>query len=701
MKKILFKMMMLSCMVLTAFTSMAQGSFAYQAVIRDSKGQLVCDKTVGMRFTLSYDSKDYYQETQSTKTNAYGNVSVMVGSGTVASGSFMSVPWNTMKIMMKVEVSVDNSDYINLGAIQIQPAPYALYAASFNPELQAPANASDDEPLFSVKNSKGDIVFAVYQNGAIVYFDEDDSKAVKSGFVVSNRKATKDGESEDLFSVGANGTQVFIDEDDSKAVKSGFAVSNRKATKDGEVEDLFTVGIDGTQVFVGEDESKAVKSGFAVSNRKATKDGEVEDLFTVGTEGTQVFVDEDDSKAVKSGFAVSGRRATKDSDNNDLFSINGGDVNIAASSFNVSDKESDKVVFAVNNSKVNVNADMLMTGGIGNVAEDVKFDKTYSWTIDPQKNDEGGYSMNWPLCDGIPVGTDTIRDFENLVLYGLGDDGELIEAIYSYYNDVPAYRLCFDANGKLMQRERSDGYVIELYVDENTRLDIRLKNISTATKFCLVGEQRSGDDLIKFRVICSFKGYGNSNSDSDSKFENPYANYKYGTCKVTYKFGNDTSFVYYNMGSYEYFDMGSNVYVVLVDNGDDFKTAYICEKSGTGYKVVEDEDQYEFYSGYPCYSWDNYIKYAELEEDFVSCTIKNGEGTDYRTYELKDASGTLYYVNVEYGYVTKFSIENNVILDYVSGNETTSYGNEYPGLDSELLKQLKIGDSVDTFAITD
>ena len=147
------------------------------------------------------------------------------------------------------------------------------------------ANDTINEPLFAVKDRNGNIVFAVYPDGVRVYVDEQ-TKARRSGFVVTGRSATKDGEANNYFSVNDEGTQVFIDTASSKARRSGFVVTGREATKDGDNTDFFKISDNGTQVFVDEDDTngKARRSGFVVTGRSASKDNQT--LFAVDLEGT-------------------------------------------------------------------------------------------------------------------------------------------------------------------------------------------------------------------------------------------------------------------------------------------------------------------------------------------------------------------------------------------------------------------------------
>ena len=298
-------------------TAEAQNSFAYQAVIRTAKGELVSNQKVGMKFSLIHDGKVVYSETHTPQTNQYGNVQVEVGKGKNATGDFAKVPWSTMQVMMKIEADPNGgTNYIDLGTIQLQPAPYAMYApvAGEVRTIQAGDPKSDSDALFEVKDKDGNVVFAVYPDGVRVFVNDEDTtgKAMPTGFAVSGRKAAKEGEDANIFAVNAAGTQVFVNDEDTvggKAMPTGFAVSGRKAAKDGS--DLFTVGSTGTQVYIDEDATKAISTGFAVSGRKAAK-GENDKYLEINADGTRVYVDDADSdKPIQTGFAVSGRKAAK------------------------------------------------------------------------------------------------------------------------------------------------------------------------------------------------------------------------------------------------------------------------------------------------------------------------------------------------------------------------------------------------------
>jgi hypothetical protein len=342
MKKTVLKVVALFALVAaTAASTFAQGSFAYQAVIRQD-GKVVSNKKVSMQFTLSSDKTPYYVEKQAPTTNDYGNVSVMIGAGEKVSGDFMKVPWSKMNVMLKIEVdAAGGNNYIELGEIQLQPVPYAVYAMQAGGAKQA-STASPDDAIFEVKDKDGQVVFAVYPDGVKVYVDdsEDAPKAKRSGFVVTGRPVSKDAETTDFFAVNAEGTQIFVDDAEdatSKAKRSGLIVTGRPVSKDATPEKYLTVDSEGTHVYVDDATDKAKRSGFVVTGRPVSKDDASADLFKIDGNGTQVYIDETATdKAKRSGFVVTGRPVSKDGEADQYFAVNADGTQVIVDEMNSS-----------------------------------------------------------------------------------------------------------------------------------------------------------------------------------------------------------------------------------------------------------------------------------------------------------------------------------------------------------------------------
>ena len=458
MKKLSIKLLATVALVFTAtVATLAQGSFAYQAVIRNSDGSLVSNKDVKVRFTLHQGTTNYYVETQDLKTNAYGNISAMVGSGKKESGDFMSAPWSSMNVMLKIEVDAGKG-FIDLGSIQLQPVPYALYAKETGKVTQT-ATAGDDEAIFEVKDSQGNLVFAVYPYGVKVFVDDSETadKVRRSGFYITGRES-KDGDS-DYFAVNAEGTQVFVDDTESDKVRrSGFYITGRES-KDGSDNNYLKIDGSGTQVYVDLDDSDKVRrSGFLITGRDASAKGEDVDIFKIDGKGTQVFIDdtEDGDKVRRSGFLITGRDASaKDGEATEYLSVTSESIDFSSSSFNVADKKTSNKVLAVTNGNVHVNSDMLLTGEIGKV-------EAYTEDADEVEEDmpEGNsyYQFSY-VVDGRHFFLDSINN-----------------SLVSYNN--PTNIIYFDENGDPLAS--SQGAKIQVEFDSQISISL-LDNITSET----------------------------------------------------------------------------------------------------------------------------------------------------------------------------------------------------------------------------
>ncbi len=312
MKKVLFTLIF----AIGLFAAVAQNSFNYQAVMRNGS-EVIANQDVKLRISLMRSDSVYYQEEHVAKTNAYGNISIAVGEGTPLLGKFSDAPWDMMDIMMRIEAdATDSGTYTDMGSMQIQPVPYAMYAAKSATVIQA-SNTIGDDAIFAVKDSQGNLLFAVYEDGTRFYVDYNEgSKAAKSGFAVAGRSASKGDE--ELLKIDNSGTIIYVDgESGSKAAKSKFAVAGRSASKS-DADNLLTIDADGTKIYIDTDEntnsSKAAKSKFAVAGRSASKDAP-ENRFSIDNNGAIFYVDiygdTDANKAAKSKFAVAGRSASK------------------------------------------------------------------------------------------------------------------------------------------------------------------------------------------------------------------------------------------------------------------------------------------------------------------------------------------------------------------------------------------------------
>ncbi|HPQ35821.1 MAG TPA: tail fiber domain-containing protein, partial [Tenuifilaceae bacterium] len=180
--------------------------------------------------------------------------------------------------------------------------------------LQVGTPVEDPEsPLFVVRNSNNEIVFAVYENGVRMYVASDEEKSgSKGGFAVGGLTQSKAGE--EYFKVTPDSVRIYIDTTTTvtkSGSKGGFAVGGLTQSK-GLPYDLMKVTGYSTRIYVGEGTAKSgSKGGFAVGGLTQSKLTPSDYLF-VSPDSARIYIDEDPTKSgSKGGFAVGGLTQSK------------------------------------------------------------------------------------------------------------------------------------------------------------------------------------------------------------------------------------------------------------------------------------------------------------------------------------------------------------------------------------------------------
>jgi len=299
--KTIIKTVLFSLVVTIAAAQQPTG-FSYQAVLRNSSGQVLVNQNVTLRLSLTNEagSTVYYAESHALQTDSRGVVTLEVGTGTVLSGSFGQVPWPTGGVFLKVELSTNGSDYLTMGTQRMLAVPYARYADSTNlagvvkgtgevgsvavwsgPEtvtglpnlnfanslvVQGNPTGNPDDPIFEVKNSQGEVLFGVYQEGVRINIpDSAITKGAKGGFAVGGlTNQTKAGPVEYLL-ITPDSARVYVKQKAWKGAKGGFAVGGlTNQTKTVVAQDLLFVNPDSARIYINENPVKGAKGGFAV-----------------------------------------------------------------------------------------------------------------------------------------------------------------------------------------------------------------------------------------------------------------------------------------------------------------------------------------------------------------------------------------------------------------------------------------------------
>ncbi|HPF94089.1 MAG TPA: hypothetical protein PLV65_09125, partial [Tenuifilaceae bacterium] len=204
-----------------------------------------------------------------------------------------------------------------------------------------------EEPIFVVRNSLGQIVFAVYESGVRVYVD-DSSKYTRGGFAVGGLSDQgKVGEAEFLrvtpdsvrinlkvssaknkgfrggFAVGGLSDQgktigqeyLFIDSDSARIYfnepttkyrRGGFAVGGLSDQGKTISQDYLFIGSDSSRVYFKEPAVKGFRGGFAVGGLSDQGKADEQKYFFVGRDSARIYVKDPQDKGFRGGFAVGG-----------------------------------------------------------------------------------------------------------------------------------------------------------------------------------------------------------------------------------------------------------------------------------------------------------------------------------------------------------------------------------------------------------
>jgi hypothetical protein len=294
MKKFILASFLILCSVIVS--AQTPTTFNYQSVIRNGDGELITNQNIGFRFSIIPGTAlgdPVYTETQNNTSNNFGLCNVKIGEGTIVTGDITAIDWSTGACFLKVDIDISGGvNYVHVGTSELLSVPFSMYAKKADKAANIDNEVlyfSDSDTLFAVKDREGNIVFAVYPDGAQVYVNQN-NKGRLGGFAVSGRGTTK-GE-QNYLSVTPDSTRIYVNES-AKGILGGFAVSGRGTTK-GVVNNYLQVTKDSTRIYIDES-SKGILGGFAVSGRGTTK-GDINDYFNISGSSTAEIIDPSEAR---------------------------------------------------------------------------------------------------------------------------------------------------------------------------------------------------------------------------------------------------------------------------------------------------------------------------------------------------------------------------------------------------------------------
>lgn len=129
--------------ILLSIQAQPPEKMSYQAVMRNDKGALVTNRTIGLKasiqkYTIALPKPFYttiYAETHTPTTNENGLVSIAVGTGTVIDGSvkFADINWSAETYYLRTDIDLSGGRaYHIISTQQLLSVPYAFTAKTAN-----------------------------------------------------------------------------------------------------------------------------------------------------------------------------------------------------------------------------------------------------------------------------------------------------------------------------------------------------------------------------------------------------------------------------------------------------------------------------------------------------------------------------------------------------------------------------------------
>jgi microcystin-dependent protein len=129
MKKIILTLIVAFFAITFAFSQVQP--FKYQSVIRDSEGNILANKNVGLRISILQGTAQtmVYREEFNKSSDEYGILELSIGTGTVLNGNYLTIDWSAVNNQLKIEIDMNGgTTYGLLGNTPILAAPISNYA---------------------------------------------------------------------------------------------------------------------------------------------------------------------------------------------------------------------------------------------------------------------------------------------------------------------------------------------------------------------------------------------------------------------------------------------------------------------------------------------------------------------------------------------------------------------------------------------
>jgi hypothetical protein len=102
---------------------------SYQAIVRNSSGEVIANKVVGIKISILKNGNPVCTEEFSPSTNTYGLINITLG--TVNQAAFSSIDWANGTYSLKTAIDPEGgTSYTEIGTSPLLSVPYAMHAST-------------------------------------------------------------------------------------------------------------------------------------------------------------------------------------------------------------------------------------------------------------------------------------------------------------------------------------------------------------------------------------------------------------------------------------------------------------------------------------------------------------------------------------------------------------------------------------------
>ena len=124
--------LLVSLFILVISFAQTPEKISYQAVVRDATNALVANQSIGLKISILQNSETgdaVYTETYTPITNAYGLITIVIGTdASNSSSTFSEIDWSEGPYFIKTEIDTNGgTDYTITVTSELMSVPYALH----------------------------------------------------------------------------------------------------------------------------------------------------------------------------------------------------------------------------------------------------------------------------------------------------------------------------------------------------------------------------------------------------------------------------------------------------------------------------------------------------------------------------------------------------------------------------------------------